>query len=252
VARGHCRGLPGLLHERQLDCPRHLAVFTASPSRGASRSSAPCHRGASVADAAVGGHRSRRLPPPALAAAASTTALLPRRPGTRRRRLAAARRKISFVLELAEQERPRELLVLLPTRSSTGGRFRAWAAELAARAHGQERRSPLDAGCDRYIHLGQPVLGARAASRGGAAPRASFAQRFLERLSSFFFCAWRGIALYVSVITSLPSLYNIRMAGLLRLKRCLLTHRQLIYGLQGSAEPVPNGCAAPVSRCPLV
>ena len=48
------------------------------------------------------------------------------------------------------------------------------------------------------------------------------------------------------------SLYNIRMAGLLRLKRCLLTHRQLIYGLQGSAEPVPNGCAAPVSRCPLV
>ena len=41
-------------------------------------------------------------------------------------------------------------------------------------------------------------------------------------------------------------------SGLLRLKQLLTYISPIDIGLQGSASPVTNGCAASVSRCPLV
>ena len=44
----------------------------------------------------------------------------------------------------------------------------------------------------------------------------------------------------------------VHVAGVLRLKRLLTYISPIDIGLQGSASPVTNGCAASVSRCPLV
>ena len=47
-------------------------------------------------------------------------------------------------------------------------------------------------------------------------------------------------------------LSKVHVAGVLRLKRLLTYISPIDIGLQGSASPVTNGCAASVSRCPLV